>query len=222
MTHVEVNGLFVAYRDVGEGPPLVLLHGFLSDSRCWGAQLAGLSDNFRVLAWDAPGAGSSSDPPETFTTADRARCLARFLDVVGIERPGVLGLSWGGILAQPFYGLYPDRVLALILCDTYAGWKGSLPEVACNKRLERCLLESLLPAGEFVPRWVPEFFTESASDDLKGEMSARPACPWPGTLAPIQVAYAVSETSLAVASGVLGARDTHRILHKSHIRQTDC
>jgi len=172
LTHVEVNGLSVAYRDVGDGPPLVLLHGFLSDSRCWRTQLAGLSDNFRVIAWDAPGAGSSSDPPETFTTTDWARCLARFLDVVGIERPRVLGLSWGGILAQVFYEMFPDRVLALILCDTYAGWKGSLPEVACNKRLERCLSESLLPAGEFVPRWVPEFFTESASDDLKEEMSA--------------------------------------------------
>jgi pimeloyl-ACP methyl ester carboxylesterase len=172
LTYVEVNGLSVAYRDVGEGPPLVLLHGFLSDSRCWKPQLAGLSDTFRVLAWDAPGAGSSSDPPETITTADWARRLARFLDVVGIERARILGLSWGGILAQVFYGMYPDRVLTLILCDTYAGWKGSLPELACNKRLERCLSESWLPAGEFVPRWVPEYFTESASDDLKEEMSA--------------------------------------------------
>jgi pimeloyl-ACP methyl ester carboxylesterase len=50
--------------------------------------------------------------------------LAGFLDVIGIECAQVLGLSWGGILAQGFYRLYPDRVLALILCDIYAGWKG--------------------------------------------------------------------------------------------------
>jgi pimeloyl-ACP methyl ester carboxylesterase len=171
LTRVEVNGFSVAYRDAGEGPPLILLHGFLCDSRCWRPQLADLSDRFRVLAWDAPGAGSSSDPPDTFTTTDWANCLAGFLDVVGIEGAQVLGLSWGGILAQEFYRLYPDRVRALILCDTYAGWKGSLPQSACKERLKRCFLESSLPAEEFVARWVPEFFTEAASHDLKEEMS---------------------------------------------------
>jgi pimeloyl-ACP methyl ester carboxylesterase len=172
LTRAEVNGHSVAYRDAGEGPPLVLLHGFLCDSRCWRPQLVDLLDSFRVLAWDAPGAGSSSDPPDPFTTTDWAQCLAGFLDVLGIERAQVLGLSWGGILAQEFYRLYPDRVLTLILCDTYAGWKGSLPRSACNKRLERCFLESSLPPKEFVARWVPEFFTDAASHDLKEEMSA--------------------------------------------------
>jgi pimeloyl-ACP methyl ester carboxylesterase len=172
LTRAEVNGHSVAYRYAGEGPPLVLLHGFLCDSRCWRRQLADLSDCFRVVAWDAPGAGSSSDPPDPFTITDWAQCLAGFLDLVGIERAHVLGLSWGGILAQEFYRVYPDRVLALILSGTYPGWKGSLPESACKKRLERCFLESLLPPEEVVARWVPEFFTEGASHDLKEEMSA--------------------------------------------------
>jgi pimeloyl-ACP methyl ester carboxylesterase len=149
----------------------VLLHGFLSDSRCWRRQLEDLSDGFRVLAWDAPGAGSSSDPTDPFTTADWARCLGGLLDLLGIESGHILGLSWGGILAQEFYRSYPDRVRTLILCDTYAGWKGSLPETACKKRLVRCYLESSLPPEEFVPRWVPEFFTEAASNDLKEEMA---------------------------------------------------
>jgi pimeloyl-ACP methyl ester carboxylesterase len=172
LTHAEVNGHSVVYRYAGEGPPLILLHGFLCDSRCWRPQLADLSDQFRVVAWDAPGAGASSDPPDPFTITDWAQCLAQFLNVVGTKRAQVLGLSWGGILAQQFYRLYPDRVLALILCDTYAGWKGSLPESACKERLERCYLESALPPEDFVPRWVPEFFTEGASHDLKEEMSA--------------------------------------------------
>jgi pimeloyl-ACP methyl ester carboxylesterase len=172
LARAEVNGHSVAYRHAGEGSPLVLLHGFLCDSRCWRTQLAGLSDRFRVVAWDAPGAGSSSDPPDSFSITDWAQCLAGFLDVVGIERAQVLGLSWGGILAQEFYRLYPDRVLALVLCDTYAGWKGSLPEPACEERLERCMLESSLPPEDFVARWVPEFFTQGASHDLKVEMSA--------------------------------------------------
>ena len=171
LTRAKVNGYSVAYQDKGEGPPLVLLHGFLCDSRCWRLQLEDLSDQFRVVAWDAPGAGSSSDPPDPFTITHWAHSLAHFLDVVGIERAHVLGLSWGGVLAQEFYRLYPARVLGLILADTYAGWRGSLPEEACQKRLQRCFLESRLPPDEFVALWVHEFFTEDASPDLKEEMS---------------------------------------------------
>jgi pimeloyl-ACP methyl ester carboxylesterase len=171
LTRTEVNGHSVAYRYAGGGPPLVLLHGFLCDSRCWRRQLKDLSDRFRVVAWDAPGAGSSSDPPDPFTITDWAQCLAQFLEVVGIEGAHVVGLSWGGVLAQEFYRLYPARVLGLILCDTYAGWKGSLPESVCEKRLERCFLECSLPPEEFVALWVPEFFTEGASPALRKEMS---------------------------------------------------
>jgi pimeloyl-ACP methyl ester carboxylesterase len=171
LARAEVSGHSVAYQGAGEGPPLVLLHGFLCDSRCWRRQLEDLSDTFRVVAWDAPGAGSSSDPPDPFTFTDWAHCLAQFLDLVGIERAHVLGLSWGGVLAQEFYRLYPARVKGLILSDTHAGWKGSLPEPASEKRLERCFLESSLPPEEFVPLWVPEFFTEGASLELKEEMS---------------------------------------------------
>jgi pimeloyl-ACP methyl ester carboxylesterase len=88
------------------------------------------------------------------------------------SRAQVLGLSWGGILAQEFYRLYPERVATLILCDTYAGWKGSLPESVCDKRLERCFPGSLLPPEEVVARFVPELFTENASHALEVEMSA--------------------------------------------------
>lgn len=95
-----------------------------------------------------------------------------FLDHLGIEQAHVLGVSWGGILAQEFYRMNPGRVLGLILADTYGGWKGSFPESVCDQRLARCEGDSGLPAEEFVTRWVPEMFTASASPDLLEEMAA--------------------------------------------------
>ena len=169
---VEVDGYSIAYRGSGQGRPLVLLHGFLCDSRCWRSQLDGLSDQFRVLAWDAPGAGSSSDPPETFTTADYADRLAGFLDGVGVVQADVLGLSWGGILAQEFYRLYPERVRSLILAGTYAGWKGSLPEPVWRDRLETCLRDSSGLPSSVVARLMPGMFTEGVSDNVRLELSA--------------------------------------------------
>jgi pimeloyl-ACP methyl ester carboxylesterase len=70
MPEVTIGDLRIAYERVGEGPPLVLLHGLFGfDSRSWHPQLEGLSDAFTVAAWDMPGTGRSSDPPDGFRLA---------------------------------------------------------------------------------------------------------------------------------------------------------
>jgi alpha/beta hydrolase family protein len=72
MENVEVGGLRVAFQRRGDGPCLLLLHGAVSDSRVWRVELDSLSDVFTVVAWDAPGCGGSSDPPEHFRLAEYA------------------------------------------------------------------------------------------------------------------------------------------------------
>jgi pimeloyl-ACP methyl ester carboxylesterase len=172
LSSVEIDGYTIGYREAGQGSEIVLLHGFLCDSRCWRRQLAGLSHQFRVIAWDAPGAGSSADPPETFTTADYVRCLAAFFDAVGIARAHIVGLSWGGILAQEFFRLYPERVRSLVLADTYAGWRGSLPEPLWRERLAACLRDSTGPAHAVVAKLTPGMFTDGVSEGVREELSA--------------------------------------------------
>jgi pimeloyl-ACP methyl ester carboxylesterase len=169
---VEVDGQTIAYRQQGHGPALLLLHGFLCDSRCWRLQLSGLSNRFTVIAWDAPGAGASSDPPTTFTTASYAQSLAGFLDAIGIERAHILGLSWGGILAQEFYRLYADRFRSLVLADTYAGWRGSLPEAAWKDRLVTCLRMADGPSDAVVSKFLPGMFTDAVPHEVRQELAA--------------------------------------------------
>ena len=78
--HVEVGGLNIAFERAGTGPALVLTHGFVGDACCtWGSQIEALSDEFTVIAWDAPGAGESTVPPEDFGMDAYADCLAGFL-----------------------------------------------------------------------------------------------------------------------------------------------
>ena len=146
-----VDGRSIAYRDAGQSTAVVLLHRFLCDSRCWRRQLAGVSDQFRVVAWDAPGAGSSSDPPETFTSTAYVHFLADFLDAIGVASGCVVGLSWGGILAQEFYRAFPQRVHSLVLAGAYGGWQGSLAEPVWRERLETCLRDSRGPADAWSP-----------------------------------------------------------------------
>jgi pimeloyl-ACP methyl ester carboxylesterase len=124
------------------------------------------------VAWDAPGAGSSGDPADAFTTTKYARCLADFLDTIGVVRAHVVGLSWGGILAQEFYRLHAERLRCLVLADTYAGWKGSLPEPVWRERLATCLLDATGPRDALVAKVLPGMFTESVPQDVRKELSA--------------------------------------------------
>jgi len=88
---VRAKGLEIAYERVGEGPPLVFVHGAGDDARIWRPQLAALADEFTVVAWDEPGAGRSSDVPGDFALADYANCLAALIDALALGPAHVAG-----------------------------------------------------------------------------------------------------------------------------------
>jgi len=160
---VNIDGLHIAYQRIGEGPPLLLLHGFFGDSRVWSKQLAGLSSEFDVIAWDAPGCGQSSDPPETFRMPDYARCLSLFIKALGLVRPHVLGLSFGSTLSLELYRQNPGLCRTMVLAAAYAGWSGSLPADVVEQRLRKTIPDLDLPAAEVVTIYnVPGLLTESA------------------------------------------------------------
>ncbi len=172
MDQVQVGGLRVAYRRAGAGPPLVLLHGGLADSREWRRQLEGLADELTVVAWDAPGCGGSSDPPETFRLPDYADCLAAFIKALDLGRPHVGGLSWGGGLALELYRRHPEVPRSLVLASAYAGWAGSLPPEVVQERVQRAMREAELPPEQWVRGYLPGLFTDSAPAELVEEALA--------------------------------------------------
>lgn len=169
MNETEAGGLKLAYQIQGNGPPLVLLHGGVTDSRSWRKQIEGLSDDFKVIAWDAPGCGKSSDPPENIDLGGYAYYLYTFLQKIGIENPHIAGLSFGAGLAIEFYRKYPCIPKTLILASAYAGWAGSLPPDNVEERLKKGLKQSEMPPKQVVDSWIPTLFSDSASDSVKKE-----------------------------------------------------
>ena len=75
MEQIKIEGLRIGYEHLGRGQLLMLLHGFFGDNRVWRPQFEGLSHEYEVIAWDTPGCGQSSNPPERFGMPRYARCL---------------------------------------------------------------------------------------------------------------------------------------------------
>jgi pimeloyl-ACP methyl ester carboxylesterase len=166
MESIEVDGLHITYERAGSGPPLVLLHGYVGDgATTWRPQLDGLSDAFTLIAWNAPGAGGSSDPPESFGMAGYADALAAFIAALGLGAPHVAGLSFGGALALALYRRHPRVPRTLVLASAYAGWGGSLPPEVADQRLRQALVLAELPPDEFVGTLLPTMFSEGTAPD---------------------------------------------------------
>jgi pimeloyl-ACP methyl ester carboxylesterase len=170
---VEVDGLRIGYERIGNGPPLVLLHGYVGDGpTTWRPQLEALSDDFTVIAWDAPGAGSSADPPESFGMAGYVDCLAGFIDALALKRPHVAGLSFGGALAIEFCRRHPAVPATLVLAAAYAGWRGSLPAEIAEQRLQQALVLADLSAKEFTDALLPTMFSDATPQKSVDEFGA--------------------------------------------------
>ena len=171
METVEVAGLRIAYQRVGQGPPLVLFHGAGEDSRIWRPQLEGLSDDFTVFAWDAPGCGQSEDPAPDLSAEDLGALTAGFLRAAVPAKPHLLGLSWGSMVALELYRGYPGLPASLVLASASAGWAGSLPPEEVERRYAQVLAEIDQPPEKFIEEWLPTLFTDKADPAVVAEVS---------------------------------------------------
>jgi pimeloyl-ACP methyl ester carboxylesterase len=116
-----------SYMEAGpaDAPPLVLLHGVGANSMHWRFQLAGLSDRFRVVAWNAPGyVLSDAFKTDTPGCKDFADALADFLAALKLDRVNIVGNSFGTRVAQCFAVHYPARIIKLALTGTGIGPRG--------------------------------------------------------------------------------------------------
>ena len=112
----EVNGTKLYYEIAGSGDPIVLIHGWSFDTRCWNDQFAAFARDYRVLRYDLRGFGKSA-LPDTGQSYSHTDDLIALLDFLGLEKVHVLGHSFGGRIAIDFALNYPERTITLLLAD---------------------------------------------------------------------------------------------------------
>src|SRR5829696_927031 len=173
---LDVNGVRLHYIEQGQGDPVVLIHGngtLIQDFTVSGL-VDGLSKRHRVIVFDRPGFGYSTRPrSRIWTPMAQAELLMKALDQLAVERPVVLGHSWGTLVAVALGLQFPSRVRGLVLASGYyfptARWDvpvlsppaipvvGDVMRYTVSPLLGRLLLPGII-RRLFEPAPVPERF----------------------------------------------------------------
>jgi pimeloyl-ACP methyl ester carboxylesterase len=136
MPKLKRNGVNIYYEVHGDGPALLLTHGYSSTCAMWQGQIAALSSRHKLILWDMRGHGQSDYPqdPAAYSEALTVSDMAGLLDDLGVSRAIVGGLSLGGYMSLGFYRAHPERVRALLIIDTGPGFKKDEAREAWNRR----------------------------------------------------------------------------------------
>jgi pimeloyl-ACP methyl ester carboxylesterase len=136
MVEISRDGIKIYYEVHGNGPPLILTHGYSSTSAMWRGQIEALSQHHKLVLWDMRGHGRSDYPrdPQAYSEELTVGDMAALLDEIGAERAIVGGLSLGGYMSLAFYRAHPERVNALLIIDTGPGFKKDDARDAWNRR----------------------------------------------------------------------------------------
>lgn len=199
LERIDSNGLSIAYRKIGAGPSVVLLHGGVSDSRVWTRHMAELSTDFTVAAWDAPGCGQSADPPDGFRLPDYADCLAGLMTALDLGKPHVVGHSFGGGLAIQLHQRHPALPRSLTLVGAYAGWKGSLEPAEVRRRLDGIMAALESDPDDLAAGMMSTLLSDSAPSELRAEVESMISGFHPAGAKTMAVAFAEADLRSALS-----------------------
>jgi len=119
MAKIKTNNVETYYEIHGDGPPLMLIHGLGACHKLWQPQIEPFSQNFKVIVYDVRGHGESSGYHEKYSVKLFASDLKALLDLLGVKKVHLCGLSLGGLIAQQFAIDYPTMVHKLVLAGTF-------------------------------------------------------------------------------------------------------
>jgi pimeloyl-ACP methyl ester carboxylesterase len=136
MARLHRDGVELYYETHGQGPAVLLSHGFSATSQMWRPQLDALARDHRLIVWDMRGHGRSDAPdaPDAYSVDATLDDMAALLDTCGADRAIVGGHSLGGYMSLAFAERYPERTAGLALLNTGPGFKRDEPRAAWNQQ----------------------------------------------------------------------------------------
>ena len=129
MRRIDANGTSIAFKQSGEGPPLLLIHGAEADHSMFDTFGVLLAPHFTVIAYDQRDSGGTTNPASAYGVAEMAKDAAELIAALGHRRAHVFGTSLGGVIAQVLAAHHPERVDRLVLSSTF---RPGAPPTALN------------------------------------------------------------------------------------------
>jgi 3-oxoadipate enol-lactonase len=148
MRRINPNGIEIVCEDEGDGPAVVLLHGYPFNRTMWRDQIVALKDRYRVIAPDLRGLGESIANDEVAGMDQMARDVATLMDQLQIDHAIIAGLSMGGYVAFDFHHLFADRVKALVLAGTRAPADNDQERQTRERQAARMLAQGMTGIAE--------------------------------------------------------------------------
>lgn len=136
MAQLDRNGVGIHYEAHGQGPAVLLSHGYSATCRMWDGQIAAFQDRYRLIVWDMRGHGQSDAPadPAAYSETETVGDMAAILAACGETQAVIGGLSLGGYMTLAFHLRHPGMCRALMLFDTGPGFKKDAAREAWNQR----------------------------------------------------------------------------------------
>jgi pimeloyl-ACP methyl ester carboxylesterase len=217
MPKLNRDGVEIYYEVHGEGPVILLSHGYSSTSGMWKGQIEALSANHRLVIWDMRGHGDSDYPDDQAAYSEEATVadMAALLDEVGADKAIIGGLSLGGYMSLAFNRAHPERVAALLIIDTGPGYRNDEAREGWNQnaikraeRLERDGLGNLANASAEV-RTVRHRSADGLAKAARGMLTQRDAGVMnslPSVAVPSLIVVGADDTPFLAASDYMAAK----------------
>lgn len=168
MKHIHYKNSTVSYTDTGNGPTLVLLHGFLENSNMWEHYITEFSKHYRVVTVDLLGHGQTDCIGYIHTMEDMADAVYAVLEELGITEAVFTGHSMGGYVALAITELYPDMVKGIVLQNSTS--KADSEERKLNR--DRAINAVKQSYANFVRLAIANLFSEENRERLTAEIEA--------------------------------------------------
>ncbi len=154
--YADVNGARIFYQASGDGPAMLLLHGYPLSGAMFGRVREALEDDWTVITLDHRGYGLSEAPDVPASIEVYAKDALAVLDHLGVERAAIGGMSMGGPIALSMYQMAPERFSGMILIDTTAGPAGP-PEAGLWRGIETVIADMGL--DPIITALIPDMLT---------------------------------------------------------------
>ena len=211
------DGVGLYYEVHGNGPALLLTHGYSSTSHMWAGQVEPFSKHFKLVIWDMRGHGRTASPDDAAQYSEEATVadMAALLDHVGAKDAIVGGLSLGGYMSLAFCLKHPERVRALLIIDTGPGFRKDEARAQWNERaiktaerFERNGLDRLASAGSEVraAQHASAKHLALAARGMLAQRDARVIDSLPNVRVPALVVVGANDTPFLPASDYMAAK----------------